>query len=128
MCIRDRPKPQEIGSILAASMDPGALPGLSRYLDDERLRRPYALLALQAAAVLWSPEELASAVPSESRRRLIEGAAASPDQRLANCGQAYLAVLGSVVKRLRKLDAPKRRDFVAGMWLKLNRLAESPVR
>ncbi|MBI5244479.1 MAG: hypothetical protein HY922_12505 [Elusimicrobia bacterium] len=122
------PAPEEIQAILDSSMDTARLPALSRFFSEERLRRPYAVIVLQAAAALWSPDEIAAAIPVESRRRLIESAAASPDPRLADAGRAYLDVLGSVGKRLAALTHEKRRDVVAGLWLKLNRLAESPVR
>jgi hypothetical protein len=122
------PEPGEIDSILQAAMDPARLPSLSRYISEERLRRPYALLVLQAAAVLWGPEEIASAEPSGARRKLIESAAASSDVRLAASGRAYREVLGSVGRNLKTMDPGRRRDHVAGNWVRLRRLAESPLR
>ncbi|HAH07058.1 MAG TPA: hypothetical protein DCM05_11165 [Elusimicrobia bacterium] len=122
------PKPAEIGLILDSAMDPARLGALSRYLKEERLRRPYALLALQAAALLWAPPELAAARPSAARRELIESAAKSPDERLAASGKAYLSVLGSVERGLRTVPPERRGDRVAGEWLRLRRLAEAPIR
>ena len=78
---------------LLDAKEPEKLGGLRKYLDEERLRRPFASHLIAFASMDWSDEETAAAEPAAARVDFMRYAAGHSDPRIAVLGAAGEAII-----------------------------------
>jgi hypothetical protein len=104
--------PEDLAFATRDASEPTRIRALNRAFADPAHRRAYGLRALLAAAVLWSPEEVAAAKPDPSRARVQAEAEATGDPRLKALAAAFEPARTSL-QELYAQSAPERRPELA---------------
>ncbi|MBI4422889.1 MAG: hypothetical protein HY554_04145 [Elusimicrobia bacterium] len=98
----------ELSRIRRLGRDAAGLEALAPFLGDPLLRRPYAHAALEAAALAWTPQEIARGAADPGRVRWLARACRHGEPRVAALAQAQLARLGRIELRCRALSVERR--------------------